>query len=172
MEPSRGLTLRAPRRGEGDSEDSAGATAEHQADRHVAEDSQPEHEPQCSADQHAYDKPCSDGRHSDALVVRHTIIVPDKPPEASVNTANLESPPGVLKLSPSEGKLQRPSNRRTPGGAGRQRERPRHREGTDEVSGPRADRAACLVIRRPARRRCRGRTAGADGGAGAADPAR
>lgn len=78
-ESSRGLALRAPRRAESDTKDSACTTAEHQAHRHVVENSQPEHEPNWNADQHAYNKPCADGRYATFLVVRHTIMVPNEP---------------------------------------------------------------------------------------------
>ncbi len=79
VESSRGLALRAPRRAESDTKDSACTTAEHQAHRHVVENSQPEHEPNWNADQHACNKPCADGRYAGFLVVRHTITVPNEP---------------------------------------------------------------------------------------------
>lgn len=80
-ESSRGLALRAQRRPESDTKDSACTTAEHQAHRHAVENSQSEHEPNWNADQHAYNKPCADGRYAGFLVVRHTIMVPDEPSE-------------------------------------------------------------------------------------------
>ncbi|GAA0899137.1 hypothetical protein GCM10009574_082910 [Streptomyces asiaticus] len=79
-----------PRRWESGTEDSADATTERQTNRHVVEDSQPEHDPDRDADQHADSKPSADGRRSDILVVCHTVIVPNEPPETRSNTANLQ----------------------------------------------------------------------------------
>lgn len=93
------LTPRAPCRGKSDTEDSARTTAEHQTHRHVVEDSQPEHEPDRDADQHAGNEPCADGRCSDCLVVRHTTSVPDGLPEVGHRPAN-----------PMAVRLRQPSN--------------------------------------------------------------
>jgi hypothetical protein len=85
-----------PRRAESDTKDSACTTAEHEAHRHVVENSQPEHEPNWNADQHAYNKPCADGQYGGFIVVRHTIMMPNEPPrQTSFNTANLQGRPDL-----------------------------------------------------------------------------
>lgn len=70
--PSLHLT---PSRRENDAEDSAYAAAEHQADRHVVEDGQPEHDPNRNANHRGYKEPCGRERRSVFVIVCHTLIV-------------------------------------------------------------------------------------------------
>lgn len=81
---SRGLPPRTPNHRESQTEDSAYTTAEHQTDRHAAEDGQPEHDPKRNAYQHAHNKPCRRKRRPVLVIVCHTLIVPNAMRSGSV----------------------------------------------------------------------------------------